>query len=76
MIHTLDQIFKLLNFKFLEVSILNTVERITAFAAIVFFGALLISIASYFILTTIQQQQLKEYNTPFVLDKYPSFNAN
>lgn len=58
--------------KFLEVSILDTVEKITAFATLVFFGALFAGVATYFILAAIQEKQFEEYNIPFILERYPN----
>ena len=57
-------------FKLLDTSLLDTVERVAAFAALVFFGAILIGVASFFALSTIQKQELEEFNIPFILERY------
>ena len=54
----------------LDTPVLDTVERIAAFAALVFFGALLAGVVSFLALSTIQKQELEEFNIPFILERY------
>ena len=50
-------------------SILDTVERISLFALLVFIFAILAGVGSYYTLIALHQEQDQYFNTPFVLEQ-------